>query len=1078
MVMKYILKYSAIFTILVSSILSSCIEERLPGESTLKEGEAWVYLSFEPQETDIVVTKETQSYATENKIVNFHLFIFDNDGNKLYGKFFDEQLQKANANDVNNAEDDAWWAANPSNEDLNTGGVKFKAPEGDNLDIYIFANLNSDAVRISADLLNANIQKVSDLTSFEAYLNQETVNRISSFPMSGKMEGVSINGGPINSEWEFKLKRLDAKVHFIFKTGIRQDKNGQTVGTFIPQQWRVINVPRTSYIIEQTKDSGDVPADTNPAEYHTYAPKYFDTGYVNFEEFKSSTESGFTFYMLENRLTPKNTDFQSYNDRSRQVKVENGANKGVNISHKVTYVNSKGQEIVKDMREFVNANDFSTYVMVTGRVEMNLINDDAGQVLSGDVEYLIHLGDWNMTDAGASWDKDKYNGITDYNTLRNTSYTYTVTVNSVDNIRVEVETANSTNTENQPGAMGEITIAKEEIALCDAHYVTKTMTFHAKNFFKGSEPIADELTWAVKTPFCDGMPKKTSSGEDNPEGLDYQWIKFRLNMKDNTGSYYEDTRRLYTTTVFERMAESQENTDIDGTPGLEGFHNDGIMDIIGLVKYIKEQVELYDHYRTYGGTNTSDFDNPDNFDKAKICVTAFVDEYYYPEHPLTGKSYTGLWKEFVNQPDRSLHILCSSNASLDGESRTTGSVITIQQRSIRTIYNTSTDQTDLATAWGLEQEDEHEGIWQWGNYVNKGATDNFNGYRNSLRMWDLCGTNNNTFIENKEWDDYMNFEVNNEIPQLDNDKSNLRYSCMTRNRDNNGNGKIDRSEIRWYTASVSQLIGIYVGEGVVPPDAKLYNRSAEDRNDNNYHSYSDGTSGTYKPWMQHVISSTHNDNVPILIWAEEGISTGPTDSDQEGANKYMSVRCIRNLGMAETHNLNELPQDYIEKTVAGDKTVTFSARFLNKDATRDYVSSELPVHYENSVTNYLPNQFEVYPTGHTGASHSFEDFNSAITNATNKGEKNPYCPEGWRLPNQRETAIMYYYMIGKNPDGTATNENPMGNSMTRTRWSFGANGMYSFKIAGKYGFKCDQGIMTVSNGAINAARCVRDIRVK
>lgn len=1077
MARKYILKYSAIVVMLVSGILSSCIEESLPSENTLKEGEAWAYLSFAPQDTDIVVTKEAQSYATENKIVNFHLFIFDYNGNKLYGKLFDESLQMASEDDVNSADNDAWWAANPS-EGNNTGGVKFKAPQGENLKIYILANLNSDAVRISADLLNANIQKETDLKAFEAYLNQETVNRISSFPMSGKMEGITIGNNDINSKWEFKLKRLDAKIHFIFKTGIRTDKNGQTVGTFTPQQWRVINVPRTTYVIEDTQDSGDVPNNTDPSDYYKYAPKYFDTGYVNFEEFPSNTESGFTFYMLENRLTPKNEEFLSYNDRSRQKKVDSGVDKGLNVNHKVTYVNSKGQEIVKDMREFVNANDFSTYVMVTGRVDMNLINDDAGQVLSGDVEYLIHLGNWSMTAEGTSWDQDKYNGITDYKTERNTSYTYTVTVNSVDNIRVEVETARSTNTENQPGAMGEITIAKEEIALCDAHYVSKTMTFHAKNFFKGSDPIADELTWAVKTPFCDGMPKKTGSGEDNPEGLDYQWVKFRLNMKDETGSYYEDKRRLYTTRVFERRTELSENTDIDGSEGLEGYHNDGVMDIIGLVKYIKEQVELYDHYRTYGGTNTSDFDNPDDFDNAKICVTAFVDEYYYPEHPLTGKSYSGLWKEFVNQPDRSLHILCSSNASLDGESRATGSVITIQQRSIRSVYNTAPEQTDLATAWGLEQTDEHEGIWTWGTWVNTGATDNFNGLRNSLRMWGLCETNNNNFVIDKQWNDYLNFEVDNDTPQLDDDKANLRYSCMTRNRDNNGDGKIDRDEIRWYTASVSQLIGLYVGEGVVPPAAKLYNRSAKERNDNTEHTYSDGTGEKYKPWMQHVISSTHSGDKPILIWAEEGISTGNADKDQEGANKYMSIRCVRNLGMAEDHALDLLPQDYIEKTVAADKTVTFSARFLNKDATRDYVSGELPVHYENSLTNYLPDKFEVYKEGTSGTSTNFENFNSNITDAINKGEKNPYCPEGWRLPNQREVAIMFYYMIGKNPDGTVTNENKMGNSMTRTRWSFGGNGMYSFKINTKFGFKCENSTITVNNNPIGAARCVRDVRVK
>ena len=48
----------------------------------------------------------------------------------------------------------------------------------------------------------------------------------------------------------------------------------------------------------------------------------------------------------------------------------------------------------------------------------------------------------------------------------------------------------------------------------------------------------------------------------------------------------------------------------------------------------------------------------------------------------------------------------------------------------------------------------------------------------------------------------MNFEVDNDTPQLQDACKNLRYSCMTRNRDNNGDGVIDRNEIRWYTASI------------------------------------------------------------------------------------------------------------------------------------------------------------------------------------------------------------------------------------------------------------------------------------
>lgn len=114
--------------------------------------------------------------------------------------------------------------------------------------------------------------------------------------------------------------------------------------------------------------------------------------------------------MLENRMTPKKTA-TTFPDRDRQVKLESGLN-----------------------GEWEYANNLSTYVIVTGRVEMDLVNDDAGQTLGGEVQYIIHLGDFGTG-----------GNISDFSTLRNTSYTYTVTVNSVNNIRVEVDTETTEN---------------------------------------------------------------------------------------------------------------------------------------------------------------------------------------------------------------------------------------------------------------------------------------------------------------------------------------------------------------------------------------------------------------------------------------------------------------------------------------------------------------------------------------------------------------------------------------------------------------------------------------------------------
>lgn len=52
--------------------------------------------------------------------------------------------------------------------------------------------------------------------------------------------------------------------------------------------------------------------------------------------------------------------------------------------------------------------------------------------------------------------------------------------------------------------------------------------------------------------------------------------------------------------MFESKAIPQANPEDDGTEGLYGYHNDGCMDIIHLVQYIKNQVELYTDYRNEG----------------------------------------------------------------------------------------------------------------------------------------------------------------------------------------------------------------------------------------------------------------------------------------------------------------------------------------------------------------------------------------------------------------------------------------------------------------------------------------------
>ena len=1038
----------------------SCVKENFtPSQSGV--GEARFLLDFGVKDDIAIQTKSTLDAKAESRVFNLYVFVFNSNGDKVTGEYFGSKNLKASADEVRNATDNCWYV---SNSTTTTGSVLFNCSAGEGFTLYVLSNLDSDMVRISSDVLAATVRTEDDLKNFTAYLNQKIVTRNGYFPMSGKISDITINdsngatSGKTNITGKVMLSRIDAKVRFVFKTGNTPDAQGQTIKSFEPRQWKVVNVPRTGYILPRNEDCVNVAPATAKEDYSKYAAGFFDTEFVNFEDFPESGTSGFSFYMMENRQTPKKA-LAGYQDRSRAQKLASGLNEKCTVTYSLD-----GQEISRDMRMFEYANDFSTYVVVTGYVEMELVDDKAGKVLGGDVQYIIHLGDWG-TD------------IANFNTERNTSYTYTVTVNSVNNIRVEVETSKgavSDVKENQPGASGHVSIAKEEIALCDCHYVSKTISFHLTNFFNNSDIskdncIVDELTWAVKTPFGEGEPI-TEGGVDVTSGLDYKWVHFRLNKKDANGKYYSDKRRKYTPKTMETKIEWQENKEADGTPGLAGFHNDGIMDVAQLCVFIKNEVHKY-----LDNPASSAFDNLESTDLSlpKISLTVFVDEYYYEKHPITGDEKPDLWKTFVNAEDRKLHILCNSEKSKDLESSTTGSVVTIQQRSIQCIYNTDPSYTVLQTAWGVENQDEYDGMWDeyWSERSggNRGNGKRLNGLYNSCKEWELspAGTSNE-FTTGVQWSKYMNYEVENDTPNLQKNYQYMRYACLTRNRDNDGDGEIDRNEVRWYLASINQLLGLYVGDAILSANTRLYNKSPEDKQ-----------SDDYNRWQQHIVSSTAfngKSNDPTMLWAEEGTSTSRFYHNWAPDIQGTGIRCVRNLGYIdgkndESYDIDKEFDDYITAEKQSDGSYIFTCTHLNEKALRYYTSKELILSDERALENCLYKKFQSSPTSSAISSQVFREYNKTVDKAIDEGRDNPYCPEGYRTPSQTEAAVMRYYMEGWNES-----------TMTRTYWSLGPLGPNPKKdkngnVLRKYGFSVQGTNITVNDYAVNSVRCVRDIRV-
>lgn len=920
--------------LLLLPFFAGCTNELIDTQTSVPEGEpVELCLGFGAKGgIQTVVTRQTMpNPLDEAKVWNLYVFVFDGNGNKIYGRYFDVNNKMPDADNLN---DDTWhvdiFDSETEGEMLCKGTVKIKTISKTGCSIYAIANVDSEMINLSPEAFGL-IHNEEELQERVVSLNQQLVERSGFFPMTGVLKNINTGAGSGISE-TLKLTRIDAKVHFWVKTG---DDSG--IETFELHNWQVFNVPASSYLMPR--------ANSTDLSYASGA--YFNTHTKNVEE-RELTESGntrygFSFYMFENNLPPKKIP-NTYSDRERCEKDESGLN-----------------------GDWEYAPENSTYVVITGRLLMKNVPGKEGATLNANVRYVIHLGDFS----NAKWGN--------FATERNTSYTYNVTINGVDNIRLEVETNNDENegiTENSPGAAGEVTIALQEIIDCDAHYTTHVMEFDAQNV------EANNVTWYVRTPFGEGSPIH-ENGVDITTGLDFKWIEFRVNSKENNS--YSKKRQRYIPHHTKR--------DKNGAPYLSSDKKTMYVD--ELVAYLKTQKRAYE-----SNPQSSDFDKD-----GKLIVTAYINEFYYEEHPITGIKSGELWKQFVNRDEmRLMHILSDTKESMDKESTEVGSSFTIQQRSIQTVYNHN--HPDLKDAFGVEHFDEHAQLPYNNNGYNvtenRGNIDDYNGRLNTLIELGLANSGKQ-FITGKRWSDFLDIEAVDEEDVLLPAYKYLRYSCLTRNRDNNGNGLIDADEIRWYIPSVKQLVGLWIGADGIQNTARLYTRTAEQR-----------ASSDPKDWRQHIASSTRtgtNSNNPIVVWAEEGGSNGSLEDSYNWGGKLNELEtiCVRNLGMDNVTDLTKSPTNYVKKTKVTDNYYTFDLSYLNEKCIRYRIPDGVNLVYsdENSIQNKPYWKFE--------ATKNCPIINPAVTFAQMQEEINKslinsrFCPQGYRLPNQRELIIMNLY---------------------------------------------------------------------
>ena len=530
----------------------------------------------------------------------------------------------------------------------------------------------------------------------------------------------------------------------------------------------------------------------------------------------------------------------------------------------------------------------------------------------GNVEYTIHLGNFSARTA------ESYKNFT---VNRNEYQKYKVTVNGVSKIVAEV-----TGTEQQPGAEGVITAVSNQTNLVlDSHYESCLLTFSLSG--------CQNPTIIVKSPY-NAMNRYEVLGSDGAikalSGVDYGWVKF---------------------------GKPASKTSLNAYPA----NGDGLVDIRQLALELKtaeaNKATTADHFLISDG---------------KVYVQAYVDEYYYSKRPDNGNDAS--WPEFVNAENRVLILNPTSKTSADGNSTLYPTYLfQISQRSIRTTYNTD---DALIEAFGIETWNE-TGRSDFGSAgaVADDAESKSYGWQNNRTMlgtsWPSAATTlgYTTSVTSNDKSAHVYYTEGVGTASL-----NGYNACMARNRDENGDGVIDDTELKWYLPAINQYLLLWCGEEYLYGDTRLV-----DPADISKITETDYNAGVY---------NLYNSSYAHEYWAVEGVSYGPAGPQSCG------VRCIRNL---KTYNAKTQPIS----SVSGNTITITGVRSLRQQA----MSGEYASHNDRDPENNLYKAFEV-ATSYLPGPYSASQVKTESLCASYSQDSNGSDVGQWRIPNQKELMIM------------------------------------------------------------------------
>lgn len=854
---------------------------------------------------------------------------------------------------------------------------------------------------------------------------------------------LTIAPGNFRAPGAIHLRRLIS--HNTFNVAFNPDN----VESFKLTSWQVHNVPNSCWMRER----GDQENFINSGEAKKINGLAVENSNINTVAVTSGNKLTFDFWQLENRhtgLAPSSsyTAADVYHYRDREFKAADGTNTGVFSSLVAT----------ADSDAYAQNATFVTFT-----VEMTMKVDSEGNKLTDkniaqrnvEATYTVHLGYCENRD-------DPFARARDFNCRRNSRYTYNVTVNNVADLHLETKRDGA---ERVPSIEGNITDIADRYVQLDCHYNVLNVYFSREDLedFKYYLHAYDQNGQRIVFSSESGVPRE---GDDDFRY--FSWVEFRPTTSESVLSAYKPRSGTYADGKTYLLS------DMKGKPG--GYY------------------------------------------------TLFINEYAYEETGADGaiaEKDRYNWRWFVNQPDRRVWLNVLGEVSADKESIYHSSKYAISQRSIQTYYDRDQD----ISALGVEHLNESLGLNMRNNYNTAGASypDGI-GYKSSSGRYIVAqyimGRAASSSTGGNWRDNYYNWTkvIDQTRPQTVNECSNTpqnfyqaaktltlpayndvssfsgktsydpdqtsrpKYvnmisACMNRNRDLDGDGKIDRGEVRWFVPSDVQNIRMILGRQALTTPVMDYES------------------------INYQLSSANGDNSRLLmacangktLWAMEGLSLSWW---KQWSNEPWQVRCVRYLGSdfndftPDTHAA--LPYYRSDESTDIIEMGRIDSRAIRQEPYTDsrYV---MPPHVLNDQRyNRCYKAFEVSTevivlnAANTGLSSNM--LWSDYLRAHNPCAKlDTATKKGWRVPNQKEAAI---YSTFNASDGTpyhSAEGTGVTYLMTSTFTYFDRQGntydggviseadLLSLKIVTATGNGTQGGGVVYVPNTIFGVRCVRDV---